>query len=217
VLGLEGHERILDLACGVGNRTNELCRAGFEVTGADLNEWLLEAAAGEAQLQGLWPDFIEEDPRYLEFDREFDVVLSLGGGALEHFAYDGENLRAFGAAARALRPGGRLLMQIPNVLYVEMHLPERTWIEEGEVIELIEQHWNGPTRRLDGVIRALLAFEAPEWTDEPIPFQRRLYTVEELAEVFEAVGLRLADVFDERGSPCAPSDAQQQLFVEARA
>ncbi|HEX5763704.1 MAG TPA: methyltransferase domain-containing protein [Solirubrobacterales bacterium] len=216
VLGLECHERILDLACGIGGRTNELCRLGFDVVGVDSSEWLLEAAAGEAEVQGLWPYFVEEDPRYIGFDSEFDVVLSLGGGALEHFDYDEENVRAFRAAARALRPGGRLLMQMPNVLYVEQQLPERTWVEEGESTSLIEQHWNAPTHRLDGVIRHLLAFEAPDDMGDPMPFQRRLYTIEELAEVFEAVGLRLADVFDEEGRPCVPDDGQQQLFVEAR-
>jgi hypothetical protein len=37
------------------------------------------------------------------------------------------------------------------------------------------------------------------------------------AEIFESVGLGLANVFDEHGQPCAPSDEQRELFVEARA
>jgi SAM-dependent methyltransferase len=215
VLRLDGQERILDLACAAGTRALELCREEFDVVAVDTRSNLLEAAAGEAELQELSPYFVEEDPRYLEFDGEFDVVLSLGGGALEHFDSDEENLRAFRAAARALRPGGRLLMQMPNVLYVEGDLPERTWIEEGGVIDLIEQHWNGPTHRLDGVIRSLIE-GVPADEAEPVDFQRRLYTIEELATVFDSVGLRLADVFDEDGEPCAPTDAQKQLFVEAR-
>lgn len=209
-------ERILDLACATGQRTLALSRLGFDVVGADTNAELLSTAGGEAELQNLHPYFVEEDPRRLEFDREFDIVLSLGGGALEHFDYDEENLLAFAAAARALRPGGRLLMQLPNVLHVEAHLPERTWIEESETIELIEQHWNEPTRRLDGTRRSLLACEH-SGESEAIPFQRRLYTVEELAEIFASVGLSLANVFDEEGQPCVPNDEQRELFVEARA
>jgi SAM-dependent methyltransferase len=215
MLDPEEHERILDLACATGQRTLALSRLGFDVVGADTNEELLSSAGGEAELQNLWPHFVEEDPRRLEFDREFDIVLSLGGGALEHFDYDEENLLAFAAAARALRPGGRLLMQLPNVLHVEAHLPERTWIEESETIELIEQHWHEPTRRLHGTRRSLLACEHPG-ESEAVPFQRRLYTVEELAEIFASVGLGLANVFDEAGQPCVPSDEQRELFVEAR-
>ncbi len=212
----DGHERILDLACATGQRTLEFSRRGFEVIGVDIRQELLEAAAGEAELLDLWPYFVEEDPRYLAFEGEFDLVLSLGGGAFEHFDFDEENLRAFRAAARALRPGGRLLMQTPNVLRAEAHLPERTWFETDEVIELIEQHWNEPIRRLDGTRRSLLERESPE-ESEAVPFQRRLYSVEELAVIFESVGLRLTDVFDEHGKGCAPTDVQQEIYVEARA
>jgi SAM-dependent methyltransferase len=211
----DGHERVLDLACATGRRSLELCRRGFEVVGVDIRDGLLEVAGCEAELEGLWPHFVEEDPRYLEFEREFDLVLSLGGGAFEHFDFDEENLRAFECAARALRPGGRLLMQIPNILHVEAHLPPRVWIRESESVELVEQHWNEATRRLDGTRASFLACE-PSADAEPVPFQRRLYSVEELAGIFEAVGLRLVDVFDERGEPCVPSDVQQELYVEAR-
>lgn len=212
----EGHERVLDLACATGRRTLELSRRGFDVVGVDVRGELLEVAGCEAETLGLWPYFVEEDPRYLDFEHAFDLVLSLGGGSLEHFDYDEENLRAFEAAARALRPGGRLLMQVPNVLHVEAHLPERARIRNGEAVEAVEQHWNEPIRRLDGTRTSILDCEDPEEA-EPVPFQRRLYSVEELAQVFESVGLRLADVFDEDGARCVPTDVQQELFVEARA
>jgi SAM-dependent methyltransferase len=210
----DGHERILDLACATGRRTLELSRRGFNVVGVDIRDELLEVAGCEAECEGLWPHFVEEDPRYLQFEREFDLVLSLGGGAFEHFDFDEENLRAFEAAAKGLRKGGRLLMQMPNVLHVEAHLPERTWVTSGEAVDLVEQQWNEPIRRLDGTRMSMLEAEGLEPT-EAVPFQRRLYTVEELARVFECVGLALSDVFDEHGARCTPTDVQQELFVEA--
>jgi SAM-dependent methyltransferase len=215
MLELDGFERILDLACASGGRTLELCREGFDVIGIDVSGDLLEIAGAEAEEQDLLPWFYEEDPRYMEFERRFDVVLSLGGGAFEHFDSDEENLRAFERAARALRPGGRLLMQTPNVLHVEARLTPRTWFQDDETIELIEQHWNEPTHRLEGIRRTLVEFDPPS-SSEPAPFQRRLYTIEELAEIFETVGLRLAEVFDEHGRPWSPGDAEQELYVEAR-
>ncbi|MGC1853471.1 MAG: class I SAM-dependent methyltransferase [Solirubrobacterales bacterium] len=216
ILEPDGCERVLELACATGRRTLELSRNGFAVVGVDIRPELLEVGACDAEQEGLWPFFVAEDPRYLDFEREFDLVLSLGGGAFEHFDDDEENLRAFEAAARALRPGGRLLMQTPNILHVEAHLPARTWLEGGQVVDLIEQEWNGPTHRIDGTRRSMLECEWPAGAERE-PFQRRLYSIEELAQIFETVGLRLADVFDENGVPCAPSDAQQELFVEAHA
>lgn len=215
MLGLEGHEIILDLACATGRRTLEFSRLGFDVVGADPCPELLEVAGGEAEIKGLETGFFEVDPREMEFDEQFDVVLSLGGGAFEHFDDDQQCLEAFEAASRALRPGGRLLMQIPNILHVEKHLPGRTWLCSGNAIELIEQYWNAPAHRLDGTRRSLIECEAPE-DMETFDFQRRLYTIEELADIFNLVGLRLGDVFDEKGHYCAPCDVEQELFVEAR-
>lgn len=213
-----GDERVLDLACATGRRTLELSRRGFDVVGVDIRQQLLEVAGVEAEQEDLWPYFVEEDTRYLEFKREFDLVLSLGGGAFEHFDFDEENLRAFEAAALALRPEGRLLMQVPNVLHVEAHLPERVELETSDAVEKIEQQWNKPIRRLDGTRHTTIACEEDYGFDlfpEPVPFQRRLYTIEELAAIFESVGLRLSDVFDEHGKRCAPSDVEQELYVEA--
>jgi len=215
MLRIERGARVLDLACATGRRTLELSRHGFEVIGVDIRAPLLEVAACEVERDDLWPWFAEEDPRYMGFEEEFDIVLSLGGGAFEHFEYDEENLRAFEAAARAMRPRGRLLMQIPNVLFVECHLPDTVRLTEGGAEDVIEQHWNAATRRLDGVRTSRLD-EDPDWPVDAVPFQRRLYTIEELAAVFEQVGLRLTDVFDEHGDRCAPDDSQLELYVEAR-
>jgi SAM-dependent methyltransferase len=215
MMNLAGHERILDLACTTGKRTLELSRRGFDVVGVDGCPHLLEVGGGEAELQDLYPFFVEADPREIDFQQEFDLVLSLGGGAFGHFDTDDEDLRAFEAVARALRPGGRLLMQVPNVLYAESQLPAKTWLTDGKTVELVEQFWNEGTRRLDGTTVTILADEFFGGFD-PVPFERRLYSVEELAEIFELVGLHLADAFDENGERCVPTDSQKEIFVEAR-
>ncbi len=218
MLEATGCERVLDLACATGRRSLELSRRGFDVVGVEPRGDLLEIAGGEAELQGLTPFFHEVDPREMDFHREFDWVLSLGGGAFGYFDYDEGNLAAFQAAACALCPGGTLLMQVPNIHHVEAHLPTRTWISTDQTIELIEQCWNAGTRRIEGETMSLVLDGMGDFeNDGCAPFERRLYSVEELAEIFEAVGLSLADVYDEDGARCAPTDVQQEIFVEARA
>jgi SAM-dependent methyltransferase len=211
----DGRERVLDLACTAGQRTLELCRRGFSVVGTEVDEFLLEVGSGQAQIDDLYPMFCEADPRELEFLREFELVLSLGGGAFGCFDDEIDDRRVFQRVSQALRPGGRLLMQTPNVIYVETQLPERAWLPGESTTQLVEQAWCPTSRCLEASVMALIEGEPFEEADA-VPFRRRIYTVEELAEIFESVGMELVDVFDEEGVRCAPSERELQIFVEAR-
>jgi SAM-dependent methyltransferase len=215
ILKPDGRERILDLACATGQRTLELNRRGFGVVGTDIDEFLLEVGGCEAEIEDLYPLFTCADPRDLEYLREFDLVLSLGGGAFGYFDHDGDDRIIFQRVAQALRPEGRLLMQIPNLVYVESHLPETAWIYGDETSELVEHVWNASTRRIEGSITSMGDGEQPV-EEEPVPFRRRIYSVEELATIFDSVGMELVDVYDEHGARCAPTERQQEIFVEAR-
>jgi hypothetical protein len=46
--------------------------------------------------------------------------------------------------------------------------------------------------------------------------QRRLYTVEELAAIFDSLGLRLNEVFGANGRPWKADAAEPEIYVEAR-
>jgi SAM-dependent methyltransferase len=212
----EGGERILDLACGIGRHGLELCRRGFEVVGVDISGELLEIAAGEAELQNLDKiEFMEADLRELDLRDEFDIVLSLNDGAVGYFETDEENRRTFEVIARALREGGGHLMQLPNVLHAEAHLPQKSWIVGESTLELSDHHWNAEDRYIEGSTVPILIGEVFERYEE-IPFRQRLYTAEELAEIYESVGMRLANTFAGSGKARKPKPSQFEIFVEGR-
>jgi hypothetical protein len=48
-----------------------------------------------------------------------------------------------------------------------------------------------------------------------IPFRQRLYSVEELFELFCAAGMSLEAVLDETGTPSSPTEEQPEIFVLA--
>jgi SAM-dependent methyltransferase len=215
ILRPSGGERVLDLACGAGGRLLELCRRGFDVVGSDVDPDLVEAALAESELAGLEPWFIVADPRELEAEEDFDIVLSLGAGAFGHFGSDEEDLRAFAAVARALRPGGRLLMQLPNRLRVEAGLPERSWFEADGARDTIEQRWNERTGQIEGT-RASVLLEDPGWgPPSPAPFRRRVHSLAELERILDRAGLSLAGVYDEQGAERAPTAGRYEIYVEA--
>jgi SAM-dependent methyltransferase len=212
----EGGERVLDLACGIGRHSLELRRRGFEVVGVDISGELLEIAAGEADLQNLDKiEFIEADLRDLDLSDEFDIVLSLNDGAVGYFETDAENYRTFEVVAQALREGGGHLMQLPNVLHAEKNLPKKSWIVGESTLELSDHHWNAEDRYIEGSTVPIRIGEVFERYEE-IPFRQRLYTAEELAEIYDSVGMRLANTFSGSGKARKPKPSQFEIFVEGR-
>jgi trans-aconitate 2-methyltransferase len=113
-LRLGPDERCADLGCGSGENTVELARrtsAGTAV-GIDSSPAMIDRAC---RLRAtLSPElsqrvsFVLEDFRNLKADREYTIVFS--NAALQ---WVGDHREVLRACYRALRPGGRLVVQVP--------------------------------------------------------------------------------------------------------
>lgn len=131
-LELAGGERVLDLGCGEGKVTAEIaaCLPSGSALGLDLSRGMI-AFARERFPPEQYPNlrFIEGDMLDLPFDREFDIVFS--NAALHWVADHG---RVFQGISRALRPGGRILLQMggrgnaaPILAIADEMLTEEPW------------------------------------------------------------------------------------------
>jgi SAM-dependent methyltransferase len=216
ILQPRGGERVLDMACGSGRHSLELRRRGFSVVGADISPDLIEIARREAAEENLEVDFVLSDLRDLDLDSEFDLVLNLNDGAIGYLESDEENLRTFEVISRALKPGGRNLVQLPNVLYAKERLPQRSWIPAEGMIELVEHRWDKKTRRMEGKMVAARFGEVLEGSLDGIEFSQRLYSIDELRQIYASVGMELLTVYHGSGRPREPKAGQFEVFVEAR-
>jgi len=212
----QGGERVLDLACGTGRHSLELVRQGFDVVGVEIGAELVEIARRDAEAQGLKAEFVEGDLRELEYEDEFDIVLNLNDGAVGYFETDEENHRTFEIISRALKPGGQNLIQVPNVLHARAHLPQRSWIPSSGMVELVEHRWNKKDRYMEGAMIPLKFGEVLDDLDKRIEFRQRLYTVDELRDLYASVGMEFERVFHGNGRPKEPTDAQFEIFASAR-
>ena len=113
VLGLRPGQRILDVGCGPGRHAHALGRRGLEVVGVDISETFVDLARRDAP-PGV--SVLRADARALEFDAEFDAVISLCQGAFG-LSDDGSrtvpldpDAAVVDGMARALRPGGLLAL-----------------------------------------------------------------------------------------------------------
>lgn len=214
ILRPEGGERILDLACGSGRHSLELARRGFAVVGADISPDLIAIARADAAGEGVEATFVEADLRELDFAAEFDIVLNLNDGAIGYFESDEENHRTFAVISRALRAGGRNLIQLPNVLYAQERLPQRSWIPSSTMVELVEHRWNKRDRYMEGAMIPLRFGETLEDL-KGIEFRQRLYSVEELRGIYDSVGMEVTGTFHGSGKRRDPKPTQFEIFVQA--
>ena len=178
VLRLQKGQSVLDAPCGAGRISVHLAKAGCRVTGLDLTEAFIHRAQTRFAKETLNGEFHVLDMRRINFCEQFDAVVNWQGS----FGYfsETENLDVLRCFARALRKGGRVMIDQINREYLL-----RNFLEKRELGDLTTRNsWNARTQRVKSV-----------WT-RTIDGQRRshamsirLYTPAQFRTMFEQVGL----------------------------
>jgi SAM-dependent methyltransferase len=179
---------ILDVGCGYGRHAIELVQRGYNVTGLDLSLPLLIRAADEAQRRGLAVNFVHADMREMSFEKQFAGAYSM----LTSFGYFDEetNLRVAERIGRALKTGGRLLLDVLNRDYVVADLPVRVWWEGTGCVVLEEVDFNFHTSRIN--THRSIVFEDGRQVEQELSV--RAYSLHEIGRLLRQAGFRVIDV-----------------------
>lgn len=202
LLGLEPGMRILDAGCGFGRTVGAFARMGYEAVGVDISP----AVIAEARRRN-------PDGRYLVHDLTrplphdvgpFDAVVNL----YSSFGYGrtvDDDQAVLATWRAALRPGGRLVMELSDV--------ERSIHRLGPMGTVVEREANGVHERLvlDPQTRILHVTYTSE--GRSVDVATRYYTGEELQEMVERAGFR--DVARYGGFDRRPKRPQDRLIVVA--
>lgn len=146
LLGLRKGQRVLNVPCGQGRLTIPLARQGLLMTGADLTTSYLDKARRRARRNGLDVAFIEADMRNIDFHSCFDTVFNWFGS----FGYfsEADNLALCRRIWRALKPGGRFLVEGVNKSFILGHFRSRPAPEMiGGVQVGTENRWDSRSQR----------------------------------------------------------------------
>jgi SAM-dependent methyltransferase len=179
---------LLDVGCGYGRHAIELGQGGYRVTGVDLSLPLLIRAADESQRRALSVNFVHADMREMAFENQFDGAYSF----LTSFGYFDEetNLKVASSICRALRPGGRFLVDIINRDYIVSGLPTRVWWEGEGCVVLEEVDFNFQTSRLS--VRRSVVFQDGRQVEHDMSI--RAYSLHELGKLLRQAGFRVLEV-----------------------
>ena len=187
-LGLKPGSQILDVGCGYGRHAMELAGRGNQVTGIDLSLPLLIRAADAARRIGVAVNFVHGDMREMTFENEFDGAYSV----FTSFGYfdDDTNRKVAANLQRALRPGGRVLIEIVNRDYITRDLPTRVWWQGDGCVVLEEVDFNYFSSRLQ--VQRSIIFEDGRQLEQEISI--RAYSLHEIGKVLHHAGFRVIEV-----------------------
>jgi ubiquinone/menaquinone biosynthesis C-methylase UbiE len=109
----EEGERILDVACGIGELSLKIAKRGSRVYGIDMSEEAIKFARRLSKKAGIDCEFQIGNAENLPYpEGYFDKVVC--SSALEHFHDDG---RALQEMKRVLKPKGKLVLTVDSLTY----------------------------------------------------------------------------------------------------
>jgi len=176
-------QRVLDVPCGKGRLTIPLAALGLQMSGVDLTQSYIRTARRHAKKQGVNVQFLRSDMRDIDFDAAFHCVFNWFGS----FGYfsDEDNLLFCKRVFKALKKGGRFLVEGPNKSWIQTHFRPQLQHNIGGVAIRISNRWDTKMQR----IRGSYVFEK-NGQRETQRTDMRIFNAAELRSLLEAAGFR---------------------------
>ena len=177
--------RILDVPCGQGRHARLLAEAGFEVTGLDYSQHLLDLA----RAAGSGVRYTRGDMRRLpaKWTGRFDAVVNLFT-SFGFFLDPSDDARVVHEFARVLAPGGMLVWHGASRDGVMSKFIAKDWWQSNDGTFIAHERAFDP---LSGIMSVHV-----RQGDEERQYRIRLYTATRLAELFAAEGLVVEEAYD---------------------
>lgn len=201
--------RILDIGCGTGRHSIEMTSRGYNITGIDLSDSQLKRAREKAIRQNLNIDFQKHDARYLPFSEEFDLAIMLCEGAFPLMETDEMNFQILKNAARALKPGGKLVFTTLNGLFPLFHSVK-------DFLETAKKDGNASTSVNSFDLMTLREYNTITFEDDfgkmkELQCNERYYVPSEITWLLKTLNFKTIEIF---GASLGAFSRQDQLTTE---
>jgi SAM-dependent methyltransferase len=181
---------VLDVPCGDGRLTVPLAAAGYAATGIDLAAGEVACARSAAAAAGVAARFVVGDLRALPDVGRVDAVVSWGNS----FGYlrPDDTARSLAGLRRALRPGGRLVLESHTVAESLLVGGVRTHAEYafGGVRMTTVNHYRVAESRLESD----LVFEDDDGVVQRRRVAHHVHTSGELVRLLRGAGFRAVEL-----------------------
>ncbi|MCA9563426.1 MAG: class I SAM-dependent methyltransferase [Myxococcales bacterium] len=188
-LRLKKGAAILDAGCGFGRHSIGLAQLGYKVTGLDLSKPLLERAYSTAERARIEVDYLHGDLRSMDFDAEFDAALLVG--QTFGFFNDMMNLEVLRRLRRALKPRGRLIIELLNRDRLVDELPKVMWWRRTGKLYLDEAEFDYERSRVCS--KRTIMYDDGK-TPREVYLDIRLYSLHEVQALLAMAGFSPAQI-----------------------
>ena len=186
-LNISENANILDAACGAGRHSLKFAESGYNVTGFDLSETLLQIAIRKSLERNLNVNFVHADLRSFYTEIKFDLVVNLFT-SFGYFNSDEENFAFAENAYKMLNNNGYYVLDYLNKDYLEDHLVDssKKTFDDKQISE---------KRSIDNgrVVKKITITKENEKSEffESV----KLYSFDQLVKGYEKIGYNKVKVF----------------------
>lgn len=205
-MGLKKGHSLLDLACGHGRHAAALAKRGLAVTAWDLNQEFIQLAKQASQEQDLEIDYQCRDILTLELHEEFDAIILLFN-TLGFFSRE-KAKDLINRMSGALKPGGKLFLDIKNRDHITKELVPFSIVERGEDM-MIDRLSFDPRKGMTHNQRTYLK----DGKRYETPFSMTLFNYTDIAGFVTAAGLSVDKDFGHWDGRNFDQDARRIMLV----
>lgn len=213
--GVLPEQAVLDCACGTGEITLRLHRAGYRMTGTDASERMLELAAQKARKAGAKIAFACQRMQDMCVHKPVSAITCACDG-VNYLLSTAEVEAFFNSAHCALKEGGLLLFDISSAYKLEHVLGGQTFGEDEADCTYLWQNCFDPKTRL---LEMRLAFFTPNGSGVYKRFDerhvQRAHMQEELTGLLQQAGFSIEGVYDAFTKE-APTPTSERIQFVAR-
>lgn len=211
-LALQPGARVLDLCCGQGRHLLDLMRRGYDVVGVDLSDYMLGKCREFAAKESLEPCLVQADMREINFTAEFDAAINMWS-SFGYLESEDEDQEVLDGVSRALKPGGRFLLDMINRDSLMRRYTERRWQENsrGDII-LEDCRFDCVTGRNE--VREIAIH--PDGSRTENCHSVRIYTYRELEEMLKKAALTIQAVWGGWDSSPLTLEARRMIVVSVK-
>lgn len=209
-------QHIADVACGTGNITTRLARAGLSVIGIDIADNMLRIAQEKARKQGLTIPFVCQNASALSLHKPVDAVVCACDGV--NYLLSEEEVQGFFSCARhSLKKDGLLIFDMSTPYKFKHILDGKTYGEDrGHIGYLWQNHVDWVSRLC---AMALTVFQQQK-EDIYHVFRenhvQRVHEKQEMEKWLTSSGFEILEILgDFIWTPCQETD--QRLHIVAKA